>query len=118
MANHAEAAIFRRYDSLNLENLLYMQAELVDLEDQLNDTESEDNPKRVQLSSSVQDLRKYTGTQDNDQWLRFKEVQGKMRVYNDALLQYLSLRKVAKPTPNDINVLRDWLEQDTGGALS
>lgn len=36
---------------------------------------------------------------------------------DDALLQYLSLRKVAKPTSNDVKVLRDWLEQDTGGAL-
>ncbi|KAL8849833.1 MAG: hypothetical protein Q9221_005171 [Calogaya cf. arnoldii] len=121
MANHAEAAIFRRFDTLNLKSLLYMQAELVDLEDQLHDIESEDkksgDPNKVQFSSSVKALRKPTGTRENVQWMKYKEVQDKMHAYNDALLQFMSLRKVARPTPNDINVLRDSLEQDAGGAL-
>ncbi|KAI4263110.1 MAG: hypothetical protein L6R42_001733 [Xanthoria sp. 1 TBL-2021] len=121
MANHAEAAIFRRFDTLNIKNLLYMQAELVDLEDQLYDIESQDkksrNRNKVLFSSSVQTLRKSASTRDNDQWMKYKKVQEKMHAYNDALLQYLSLRKVAKPTSNDVKVLRDWLEQDTGGAL-
>ena len=55
MADHAEAAIFRRFDTLNIKNLLYMQAELVDLEDQLHDIESEDKkseaPNKVSFSS-------------------------------------------------------------------
>lgn len=73
MANHAEAAIFRRFDTLNIKNLLYMQAELVDLENQLHEIESEDKkskaPNKVAFSSSVQALRRSASTRDNDQWI-------------------------------------------------
>ncbi|KAI4226306.1 MAG: hypothetical protein LQ349_006899 [Xanthoria aureola] len=108
MANHAEAAIFRRFDTLNIKNLLYMQAELVDLEDQLHDIESEDKkseaPNKVSFSSSVQALRRSASTRDNDQWMKYKEVQEKIHAYSmyhaidlpetnegkdDALLRYV-----------------------------
>ncbi len=136
MANHAEAAIFRRFDTLNIKNLLYMQAELVDLENQLHEIESEDKkskaPNKVAFSSSVQALRRSASTRDNDQWMKYKEVQEKIHAYSmyyaidlpeanegkdDALLQYGSLRKVAKPTLNDIEAVREWLKMDIGGAL-
>ncbi|KAL8988652.1 MAG: hypothetical protein Q9169_008518, partial [Polycauliona sp. 2 TL-2023] len=87
MANHAEAGIFRRFDNLNIKNLLYMQAELVDLEDELHDIESEDkksrDPNVILFASSMQALRKSTGTgtKHSIQWVKYKEVREKIHAY-------------------------------------
>ncbi|KAL8677660.1 MAG: hypothetical protein Q9224_007171 [Gallowayella concinna] len=138
VATHEEAAIFRRFDILNVKSLLYMQAELVDLEDQLRDIEEQDkksrDPEKALFPTSIQALKKSSFTKNNEQWMKYKEVQEKIHAYSmclifyslmlsrgvlldEALLRFLSLRKVSKPTSNDVGVLRDWLEQDTGGRL-
>ncbi|KAL8677813.1 MAG: hypothetical protein Q9186_005793 [Xanthomendoza sp. 1 TL-2023] len=116
MSRHSEAAIFRRFDTLNVKNLLYMQAEIVHLEDQLHCLEMGDgNPEKALRPFSVYVLKEAVGSGENPQWTKYKEIQEKIYAYNDALLQYSNLRKIAKPTSNDLGCLRDWLERDDGG---
>ncbi|KAL8813738.1 MAG: hypothetical protein Q9223_006968 [Gallowayella weberi] len=119
MARHGEVAIFRRFDALNLKRLLYMQAELVHLEVELRKIEEEDknstDPARACFAYSVYDLKESAYTDKGRQWKRFREVQEKVQAYNGAVLQYLAMRKIARPTPNDVELLREWLERPEGG---
>ncbi|KAI4117629.1 MAG: hypothetical protein LQ338_007514 [Usnochroma carphineum] len=119
IANHGEAAIFRRFDTLNIKNLLYMQAELVHLEAELRQIELEEkssaDPNRTAYPFSVYDLRESACSGKVTQWTKYLEIQSKLQAYNDALLQYLALRKVAKPASNAVEVLREWLDRPEGG---
>ncbi|KAL8947235.1 MAG: hypothetical protein Q9222_006459 [Ikaeria aurantiellina] len=120
IANHGEAALFRRFDALNIKSLLYMQAELVHLEAQLRGIEERDkvstDPSKAQFPFSVYDLKEAAaGAGKTSQWTKYEELQGKIQAYNGALLQYRSLRKVAKPTLQEIEFLREWLDRPEGG---
>ncbi|KAL8715786.1 MAG: hypothetical protein Q9220_000453 [cf. Caloplaca sp. 1 TL-2023] len=120
IANHGEAALFRRFDTLNVKSLLYMQAELVHLEAELRQVEERDrvstDPSKGQFPFSVYDLKESgAGVGKITQWSKYQELQSKIQKYNGALLQYLSLRKVARPTLQEINFLREWLDRPEGG---
>ncbi|KAL8717935.1 MAG: hypothetical protein Q9225_004883 [Loekoesia sp. 1 TL-2023] len=119
IAKHGEAAIFRRFDALNIKNLLYMQAELVHLEAELRQIEQDEkssaDPSMVGYPLSVYDLRDSVSTGHVTQWTKYQEIQSKVQAYNGALLQYLSLRKIAKPTSNAVEFFREWLERREGG---
>ncbi|KAL8762945.1 MAG: hypothetical protein Q9184_001167 [Pyrenodesmia sp. 2 TL-2023] len=117
MAQHGEAAIFRRFDMLNLKSLLYMQAELVHLEAELHHMElgemSAADPSKPAYPFSVYDLRECSGKVT--QWTKYQEVQSKLQAYNCAVLQYFALRKAAKPDTNSVECLREWLDRPEGG---
>ncbi|KAL8832286.1 MAG: hypothetical protein Q9170_004943 [Blastenia crenularia] len=109
IANHEEAAIFRRFDALNIKNLLYMQAELVHLEAELRQIELDEkasiDPRKIPYPFSV-----YVCLVDYNNDLLI----GVCR-QDRALLQYLSLRKVARPASNAISFLQAWLDRPEGG---
>ncbi|KAI4129924.1 MAG: hypothetical protein LQ338_002009 [Usnochroma carphineum] len=129
IATHGEAAIFRRFDTLNIKNLLYMQAELVHLEAELRQIELEEkssaDPNRTAYPFSVYDLRESACSGKVTQWTKYLEIQSKLQAYSmcykqlhrkdGALLQYLALRKVAKPSSNAVEVLQGWLDRPEGG---
>ncbi|KAL8940199.1 MAG: hypothetical protein Q9216_002950 [Gyalolechia sp. 2 TL-2023] len=119
IARHGEAAVFRRFDALNIKNLLYMQAELVHLEAELHqietDARSSADPSKNLYPFSVYDLRDSASTGLVMQWTKHQEIQSKIQAYNGALLQYQALRKTAKPTANTVEFLREWLDRPEGG---
>ncbi|KAL8767082.1 MAG: hypothetical protein Q9209_006309 [Squamulea sp. 1 TL-2023] len=115
MADYGEAGMVRRFDALNIKNILYLQAELVHLEDELAQTEIRDNtsgdPERAELRFSVYKLKESAYAENNHQWQIYLECRKKLKEYNDAVLQYLSLRNITLSTANNVAVLRDWLER-------
>lgn len=95
MGRMPEASIFRRFTNLNIQNVLYMQAELVRLEEELHSyqvedagvDESESSDQRwtyarnwYNLSTSAE---KETGViKDPKQWCTVKEIRRKLRIYS------------------------------------
>ena len=86
IANHGEAAIFRRFDTLNIKGLLYMQAELVHLEAELRqielDERSSADPSKTLYPHSVYDLRESASTGSATQWNKHQEIQKKLQEYS------------------------------------
>lgn len=86
IARHGEAAIFRRFDALNIKNLLYMQAELVHLEAELHQIEKDErssaDPSKSLHSISVYDLRDSASRGLVTQWTKYQDIQRKVQTYS------------------------------------
>ena len=84
MGAHPEVAIYRRFGALNAQNLLYLQAELVDLENQLRDCE--------RSSASSDKARDWKALKDSaalpdpegKQWRTFSAIRKKLDEYSTA----------------------------------
>lgn len=83
MASHPEIAITRTFMTLNLRNLLYMQAELMHLEKELQmmvqeDTQSSE-PERQALQTDWLSLEKSHGEDgEPNQWSKVLEIRRKL----------------------------------------
>lgn len=83
MANHPETAMFQRFDFLNRLNLLYLQAELVELENELkaclkNDRESADEDRR-RCSSDWYFL---ANTEESETWRTMLRTRSLLKEYS------------------------------------
>jgi hypothetical protein len=80
--------IIRRFGLLNTQNLLYMQAELVQLERELECIVNEDarshDAERIKYSHSVRALQKSSEGGDNFQWNKILEIREKLHQYSIA----------------------------------
>lgn len=81
IAVQPEAAIYRRFGALNAQNLLYLQAELVDLEERLKDQQGLDNNDSTGTKSkyaknwfSLQDSAVDGDTEQLDLVMKIREV--------------------------------------------
>jgi hypothetical protein len=89
MGDHHEMLILRRFSMLNAKNLLYLQAELVNLEAELkniviSDRSSRDAEKDC-FPYSVWHLKnasQVSGKNDSTQWLKVLEVRQKLKEYS------------------------------------
>ncbi|KAH0565076.1 hypothetical protein GP486_001533 [Trichoglossum hirsutum] len=111
-------AIFRRFARLNAQNLLCMQAEIAQLELDLDlvaleDSQSSD-PNRQSFQKYVHLLKAAEGS-DSLQWRKLMELRGKLREYNEALLQNMEICRMEPPGERDLNTLRGWLEMPECG---
>ncbi|PVH93718.1 hypothetical protein DM02DRAFT_721607 [Periconia macrospinosa] len=108
-----ECAIFRRFGGLNAMNLLYLQAELVLLEESLHkqqkaDSESGHGRKTkyarswYQLSSSEED----GGTRQLDLVHKVRET---LKEYNEALIQQACILGYPEPSQTDLEYVRNFL---------
>jgi hypothetical protein len=83
MGHYPEAAIFRRFGSLNMLNLLSLQAELVDLQVQFRDiwVEDEGSPddSEKQFSTYFRTLRK---SEDSLQFTMLLDIRKKLQEYS------------------------------------
>lgn len=68
MSEHPEFAIFRRFSKLNLQNILHLQAELTDMEQDLEKLANEDkaDPRREQYAHDWRMMR-YVNSEEGDQ---------------------------------------------------
>jgi hypothetical protein len=81
-----EIAIFRRFSSLNMLNLLSLQAELVDLEVELKDVvledEHSDDPERRHFSVDFWKLRRASDHESNLQCQVLLRIRNKLNEYS------------------------------------
>ncbi|KAL9564150.1 hypothetical protein ACKAV7_011657 [Fusarium commune] len=90
-------AIFRRFDDINLAVLLALQAEIVDLQYQLQVQSQKDNSGQGQ-----RDL--------------LTKLQPKVTEYNNLILQLSELSQLQTPRKSQLEILQDWLTDPKGGA--
>ncbi|MCJ1269864.1 hypothetical protein MMC22_009757 [Lobaria immixta] len=119
IGNHEELALFRRFAALNAKSLLYMQAELVHLEAELENIANEDSysghGEKDSFEVSFSKLKDSCGTENDLQWRRVLEIRHKLKEYNNALLQYSGIQKYEKPNKRYLNILQEWLDRPEGG---
>ncbi|KAL4791897.1 hypothetical protein BDV19DRAFT_284922 [Aspergillus venezuelensis] len=110
MAADKGLSIFRSFKKSNAKNLSYYQAEIVNLEHELQDLIEIDNnssdEKRGQFCSTVKFLKEDPTA---PQWVKFLELRRVLEEYNAALLQYAKILRLKAPDENDQGVLRTWL---------
>ncbi|KAK0620693.1 hypothetical protein B0T14DRAFT_567423 [Immersiella caudata] len=121
MGAHPEMAILRRFGSLNVLNLLYLQAELTNLENELHcaarvDSES-GHPDRAEYSRDWETLRNSVADEDGDptQWKLMLQVREKLVEYNQALLVQHKIAGLGPPNNQDLRFLRKWMNSPSMG---
>ncbi|KAL8788161.1 MAG: hypothetical protein Q9213_001800 [Squamulea squamosa] len=134
MGSNPALAIFRRYGSLNAQNILYMQAEINELEKELQDIAREDrlseHAERQRYSREWWRLARAQGA-DSLQWKKCLEVRAKLNEYScvsprnaetrltlrldSALLNAKEVFSMTAPIEQDIRFLRTWLSRPESG---
>lgn len=97
VGNHPGLAIFRRFATLNAQNLLYLQSELAILEDDLKDLviadSTSDNEKRKRYQFRIRELKEASvESEDGAQWQKVQEIREKLKEYSTLWLWQLSQR--------------------------
>lgn len=89
MASHDEFAMFRRFKKLNCLNLLYLQAEIMELEDSLDapsatDDDGSEAAHRKQFASDWQYLsQKQADNKHHPQWDKFLHLRERLTEYSE-----------------------------------
>ncbi|KAG8534292.1 uncharacterized protein KY384_001136 [Bacidia gigantensis] len=125
MATHQDMAIFRAFSSLNVQNILCLQAELTHLEAELADiaiaNKTSGDREKMAFQYSFFDLKGSGNTNNDLQWRKVVEIRGVLEAYSylfpedTALLQFAQLQQLSKPTTSNLSVLKEWLERPEGG---
>jgi hypothetical protein len=87
MGRKVEYAIFRRFRDLNVQNVLYLQAELTHLERELDDIRTRDSlhPDRLYYNKDWWSLSQSENTEDLEQWDKVLEIREKLSQYSGLL---------------------------------
>ncbi|PYH84543.1 hypothetical protein BO82DRAFT_399378 [Aspergillus uvarum CBS 121591] len=113
MARDPPSLIFRRFDELNIKNLLYLQAELTSYEVKLQkivDRENENGHVTVEDDYIVP---KMMTDANNRRWELILQIRKVLTQYNTALQQYRDLRQMSEPHASDLrnlSMLRNTVE--------
>lgn len=87
MGEHPEFAIFRRFRALNMQDMLYLQAEITHLEAELNQVE-QDNPSHGNRKNHAYDwwsMANGQGEGGTTQWAIVQEMRDKLEKYSKEL---------------------------------
>ena len=86
IGKYAQSAIYRRFGSLNSQNILYMQAELAHLEKSLRKVEAEDSAipegNRSKYSKDWYWLKNYAAVEHSKQWETVLTIRQKLKDYS------------------------------------
>lgn len=84
MYQHPELAITRRFGHLNMQNLLYLQAELVHLEAEYRHLAEEDQkvPHRLDYAKDWFSLSQSQEEGDLEQWGKMLDIRRKLKEYS------------------------------------
>ena len=84
MGQHEELAIFRRFSTLNMHNLLYLQAELVHLESDYQEIAERDKAcsEYPYRSRDWWSLTQLDCKGNRDQWDKILEIREKLQIYS------------------------------------
>ncbi|CAI6333416.1 unnamed protein product [Periconia digitata] len=111
-----ECAIFRRFGSLNALNLLYLQAELVLLEESLHEQQKTDSesthPRRIKYARNWYQLEHSEEHGDKRQLELVHKIRDTLKQYNDALIQQAHILGYPKPSHIDLEYLQSFLHEN------
>ncbi|KIW78473.1 hypothetical protein Z517_08309 [Fonsecaea pedrosoi CBS 271.37] len=115
MSHYPEYGIVRRFRELNYRNILYLQAELVQLEAELQsattaDAQSQD-PLRQHYGNHFPLLSTSLGAGHDVQWTTMLEIRGKLEKYNQCLQDQKALGELGRPAKHNLTFLRSWFER-------
>ena len=85
MGSSPAVTIFRRFSTLNIQNLLYLQAEINELEDEINEIAREDNEshsEQKKLFSTQWEVMANASDGDRLQWEKWLEIRSKLDQYS------------------------------------
>ncbi|PVH77721.1 hypothetical protein DL98DRAFT_636938 [Cadophora sp. DSE1049] len=119
MASQEEFSIVRRFGALNMQKLLYMQAELIHLQSDLDQLSKRDvlHGERQYHSKDWWSLSQGDSDEDVEQWQKFLDISEKLEKYNDAILKEVALAKLGRPRQYDLEFLRSWFRRPGMGAF-
>ncbi|KIW81816.1 hypothetical protein Z517_04842 [Fonsecaea pedrosoi CBS 271.37] len=123
MGKHPESAQVLRFSDLNLQNILYLQAEIYGLREDLRKIEAQtQNAPSDDLNDFALDWFTLASTQDengrvNQQWQKFLQLRPLLKEYNEAVIQYHQMSEMPKPSTNDLAGLQEWLRRPSLGAI-
>ncbi|MCJ1364618.1 hypothetical protein MMC16_003731 [Acarospora aff. strigata] len=113
MGQHPEMAVFRTFRALNMKNLLYLQAELVELERDLEVIAELDEasgiPQKAEYARSWVALNRSEAEGDGYQLRKVLTIREKLKQYNDVLVQQAQMFALEQPNSWDLKFLREWL---------
>ncbi|KAF2146401.1 uncharacterized protein K452DRAFT_341048 [Aplosporella prunicola CBS 121167] len=120
MADMPTASIFRSFAALNLQNLLYMQAELQDLEKELLKLQAKDaaagnesirrrNYARDWWSLQRSGIKGRLSEDDPIQWRVAVMIRDKLQKYNEALIQMMKILSAKEPDEQDYKSIQEFL---------
>lgn len=118
LGRYPEAAIFRRFGSLEMITLLSLQAKLVVLEREFRDICYQDD------ISSVAEVKEYStyflklhGAQapHDAQLKKLDEIKEAMKEYYDLLTRSAQVAQLSRPENHQVRFLQDWLEGEQEG---
>ena len=89
MSSHGEFAIFRNFSKLNLQNLLYLQAEITHLEADLKEVAMRDraDPNRAIYTKYWWYLAQ---SEDREQWEKVLQIRDKLKEYSKQIDEQLT----------------------------
>ncbi|CZT46429.1 uncharacterized protein RSE6_06855 [Rhynchosporium secalis] len=120
MAKEEEFSIIRRFGALSMQKLLYMQAELIHLESELDQLSKRDvnNRERQFHSKDWYSLSQGETKEDLEQWQKFLEISEKLEAYSDtAVLKHTAMGKFDRPREYDLEFLRSWFRRAGMGSF-
>ncbi|KUJ19875.1 uncharacterized protein LY89DRAFT_772492 [Mollisia scopiformis] len=125
MGNRPETAILRCFSSLSVQKLLYLQAELTSLEQDLRRFAAEDDVSsygnREDYSTNWRALKASVAENAEDgksgqQWETMLAISEKLEEYQIALLRHREMNAVPEPLQQDLEFLMNWMSRpDMGG---
>lgn len=91
MGAYPEVGVFRQFGALNAQNLLYLQAELTCLENELHRQEKSDlesgNQERSTYGRDWQTLAEPIDSNANQQWKLFLKIREKLNEYSECSIR-------------------------------
>ncbi|KIM92788.1 hypothetical protein OIDMADRAFT_139048 [Oidiodendron maius Zn] len=121
MGSTPEVSIFRRFETLNRQNLLYLQAELTALEKELRNLEAESATcdaadPRSQYSRDWEWMNITDEKSNmNPQWQLFLRIRAILKEYNETLLQQAAISSFPKIEAYNLDYLQKWLSHPSCG---
>ncbi|KAF3770485.1 hypothetical protein M406DRAFT_325929 [Cryphonectria parasitica EP155] len=115
MAQYEQYAILRRFKALNYQILLYRQAEIMHLQEDLKEL--------VEKDSAFADRKLYANDwwclahedEGREQWQTAQELMKKLDEYNERLERQATLSKLEVPDETDVEFFKKWLGHVNGG---
>ncbi|KAH4014499.1 hypothetical protein HBI70_177620 [Parastagonospora nodorum] len=119
MHSSPDNAIFRRFGELNMLHLLRLQAELQNMESELQKIREEDSmsndPIRECYAKDFTAMRDNEEIGDSEQYEQLVRIGTKLQEYNAALNLVLPVTKAQEPTGAELKRLLSWLSRAKGG---
>lgn len=90
MGHHDEFAIVRRFRELNMQDILYLQAEIIHLKEELETLEYHDkeDPERSFFSRDWWSLAHAEDEESSEQWSKVLEIRNKLEQYSTSLIMH------------------------------